>query len=68
MYGAAENHRLTWRDKAYLEAMLDEAERGGVSSWPDPKDFELDILTDYSSCRLLDIPQDFAWGVATAAF
>ena len=27
-----------------------------------------DITEDYTTCRLLSIPKDFAWGVATAAY
>ena len=33
-----------------------------------PKSISLDNQTDFTSCRLQDVPLDFAWGVATAAY
>ena len=30
--------------------------------------FSIDDERDYTSCRVIDVPNDFAWGVATAAY
>lgn len=54
----------------FLKSVQHQALTGGQKSIKVPKEkiMSEDDEADFTSCRVNDLPRDFAWGVATAAY